>query len=147
MMPQLVKFCNTSATRSKPEKTSVYLMDKPGAQQSMIYAVQLAPPRNAPEAVQLGVVNNLFGGNFGSRINMNLREDKHWSYGVRSSVLAEGAPGTAVGGVFETTGEGTCEGSAAAVVGLAGACPAGAAGPRSTLGEADDAAPMTGEWS
>ena len=72
---------------AQPEKTSVYLMDKPGAQQSMIYAVQLAPPRNAPEAVQLGVVNNIFGGNFGSRINMNLREDKHWSYGVRSSVL------------------------------------------------------------
>ncbi|OFA00019.1 M16 family metallopeptidase [Duganella phyllosphaerae] len=72
---------------AQPEKTSVYLMDKPGAQQSMIYAVQLAPPRNAPEAVQLSVVNNIFGGNFGSRINMNLREDKHWSYGVRSSVL------------------------------------------------------------
>ena len=72
---------------AQPEKTSVYLMDKPGAQQSTIYAVQLAPPRNAPEAVQLGVVNNIFGGNFGSRINMNLREDKHWSYGVRSSVL------------------------------------------------------------
>ena len=72
---------------AQPEKTSVYLMDKPGAQQSMIYAVQLAPARNAPEAVQLGVVNNIFGGNFGSRINMNLREDKHWSYGVRSSVL------------------------------------------------------------
>lgn len=72
---------------AQPQKTSVYLMDKPGAQQSVIYAVQLAPPRNAPEAVQLGVVNNIFGGNFGSRINMNLREDKHWSYGVRSSVL------------------------------------------------------------
>ena len=72
---------------AQPQKTSVYLMDKPGAQQSTIYAVQLAPPRNAPEAVQLGVVNNIFGGNFGSRINMNLREDKHWSYGVRSSVL------------------------------------------------------------
>jgi len=72
---------------AQPEKTSVYLMDKPGAQQSVIYGVQLAPPRNAPEAVQLSVVNNIFGGNFGSRINMNLREDKHWSYGVRSGVL------------------------------------------------------------
>ncbi len=68
------------------DKPVVYLMDKPGAQQSVIYGVQLAPPRNAPDAVQLGVVNNIFGGNFGSRINMNLREDKHWSYGVRSSL-------------------------------------------------------------
>jgi zinc protease len=50
----------------------------------VIYGVQLAPPRNSPDAVQLGVVNNIFGGNFSSRINMNLREDKHWSYGVRS---------------------------------------------------------------
>jgi len=64
------------------EKPVVYLMDKPGALQSVIYAAQLAPPRNAPDAVPLQVVNNIFGGTFSSRINMNLREDKHWSYGV-----------------------------------------------------------------
>jgi zinc protease len=68
----------------QPAKTTVYLMDRPGALQSVIYGVQLAPPRNSPDAVQLGVLNNIFGGTFGSRINMNLREDKHWSYGVRS---------------------------------------------------------------
>ena len=68
----------------QPAKTVVYLMDRPGALQSVIYGVQLAPPRNSPDAVQLGVVNNIFGGTFSSRINMNLREDKHWSYGVRS---------------------------------------------------------------
>ncbi|MDQ2989448.1 MAG: insulinase family protein [Pseudomonadota bacterium] len=70
----------------QPAKTTVYLMDRPGALQSVIYGVQLAPPRNSPDAVQLGVLNNIFGGNFSSRINMNLREDKHWSYGVRSSL-------------------------------------------------------------
>jgi zinc protease len=74
------------AVVTPPERTSVYLMDKPGAQQSVIYAVQLAPPRNAPDALQLQVVNNIFGGSFSSRINMNLREDKHWSYGVRASL-------------------------------------------------------------
>jgi zinc protease len=68
----------------QPAKTVVYLMDRPGALQSVIYGVQLAPPRNSPDAVQLGVLNNIYGGTFGSRINMNLREDKHWSYGVRS---------------------------------------------------------------
>jgi zinc protease len=71
-----------------PEKPLVYLMDKPGALQSVIYAVQLAPPRNSPDALPLQVVNNIFGGTFGSRINMNLREDKHWSYGVRASLPA-----------------------------------------------------------
>ncbi|WLI89598.1 pitrilysin family protein [Massilia sp. R2A-15] len=70
----------------QPAKTVVYLMDRPGALQSVIYGVQLAPPRNSPDAVQLGVVNNIFGGSFSSRINMNLREDKHWSYGVRSQL-------------------------------------------------------------
>ncbi|MBC7455288.1 MAG: insulinase family protein, partial [Massilia sp.] len=71
-----------------PEKSVLYLMDRPGAQQSVIYGVQLAPPRNAPDALQLGVVNTIFGGSFSSRINMNLREDKHWSYGVGARLPA-----------------------------------------------------------
>jgi zinc protease len=72
----------------QPAKTVVYLMDRPGALQSVIHAVQLAPPRNSPDAVQLGVMNNIFGGSFSSRINMNLREDKHWSYGVGARMPA-----------------------------------------------------------
>ena len=71
-----------------PDKRVLYLMDRPGAQQSVIYGVQLAPPRNAPDALQLGVVNTIFGGSFSSRINMNLREDKHWSYGVGARLPA-----------------------------------------------------------
>lgn len=70
----------------QPAKTAVYLMDRPGALQSVIYGVQLASPRNAPDAVQTEVVNDVFGGAFSSRINMNLREDKHWSYGVGSGL-------------------------------------------------------------
>jgi zinc protease len=69
---------------NQPEKTVVYLLDRPGALQSVIVGAQLAPPRNTPEAVPLEVVNDIFGGTFSSRINMNLREDKHWSYGVRT---------------------------------------------------------------
>jgi zinc protease len=67
-----------------PEKSAVYLIDRPGALQSVIVGAQLAPPRNDPDAVALQLVNNIFGGSFSSRINMNLREDKHWSYGVRT---------------------------------------------------------------
>jgi zinc protease len=69
---------------NQPEKTVVYLVDRPGALQSVIVGAQLAPPRNMPEAVPLEVVNDIFGGTFSSRINTNLREDKHWSYGVRT---------------------------------------------------------------
>ena len=76
------------AQAAMPEKSTVYLMDRPGSQQSVIYGVQLAPARNAPESLPLQVVNSIFGGTFGSRINMNLREDKHWSYGVRASLPA-----------------------------------------------------------
>lgn len=68
----------------QPEKDVVYLIDRPGSGQSLIVAAQLAPPYNDPDEVPLDMVNDIFGGNFSSRINMNLREDKHWSYGVRS---------------------------------------------------------------
>jgi zinc protease len=70
----------------QPEKTTVYLIDRPGSGQSVIFGGQLAPPRNDPENIPLTLVNDVFGGTFSSRINMNLREDKHWSYGVRSTL-------------------------------------------------------------
>ncbi|HWX54243.1 MAG TPA: pitrilysin family protein [Verrucomicrobiae bacterium] len=72
---------------SQPEKDVVYLIDRPGSGQSVIFGAQLGPPRNDPDAVALQLVNDIFGGTFSSRINMNLREDKHWSYGVRSLLV------------------------------------------------------------
>jgi zinc protease len=71
----------------QPAKDVVYLIDRPGSGQSVIFGAQLAPPANDPDAIDLQMVNGIFGGKFSARINMNLREDKHWSYGVRS-VLA-----------------------------------------------------------
>jgi predicted Zn-dependent peptidase len=68
--------------------TRVYLLDRPGAQQTSILAGQLLPSSLAPERIELNTANDVLGGTFTSRINMNLREDKHWSYGARSS-LAE----------------------------------------------------------
>jgi zinc protease len=72
----------------EPEKDVVYLIDRPDSKQSIIFGAQLAPPRNDPDAIPLQIVNDVFGGTFGSRINMNLREDKHWSYGVFSAMPA-----------------------------------------------------------
>jgi zinc protease len=68
----------------EPPKDVVYLIDRPGSGQSVIFGAQLAPPQNDPDALALQLVNGIFGGKFSSRINMNLREDKHWSYGVRA---------------------------------------------------------------
>jgi zinc protease len=71
---------------AQPEKNVIYLIDRPGALQSDIVGAQLAPPRNTPDAVALNLLNDVFGGTFSSRLNMNLREDKHWSYGVASGL-------------------------------------------------------------
>jgi zinc protease len=76
------------ATVQQPGKDVVYLIDRPGSGQSIITAAQLAPPRNDPDAIPLELVNDIFGGTFSSRINMNLREDKHYSYGVFSIIPA-----------------------------------------------------------
>jgi zinc protease len=69
---------------AQPEKPVVYLVDRPGSDQSIIFGAQLAPPSNDPDTVGIDLVNDVFGGIFSARINMNLREDKHWSYGVFS---------------------------------------------------------------
>jgi predicted Zn-dependent peptidase len=62
----------------------VFLIDKPGAQQSLILAGLLAPSTTAPNNLEIQTMNSAFGGNFTSRLNMNLREDKHWAYGAFS---------------------------------------------------------------
>ncbi|HKM47330.1 MAG TPA: pitrilysin family protein [Terriglobales bacterium] len=65
-------------------KSTVYLIDKPGALQSVIVAGVVAPPRGNPQEIAIEAMNDSLGGMFGARLNMNLREDKHWSYGVRT---------------------------------------------------------------
>jgi zinc protease len=54
-------------------------------------AGSIAPPADSPDEVAFEAVNNAFGGAFSARLNMNLREDKHWSYGATS--LLYGARG------------------------------------------------------
>ncbi|MEQ1802538.1 MAG: pitrilysin family protein [Gammaproteobacteria bacterium] len=63
---------------------TLYLLDKPGADQSVIFAGQLIPPRSTPDDPAIELMNDVLGGQFTARLNMNLREDKHWSYGARS---------------------------------------------------------------
>ncbi len=71
-----------------PEKSVVYLIDKPGALQSIIFAGNIAPPRANPKEIAIEAANDGLGGMFGSRLNMNLREEKHWSYGATSLLWA-----------------------------------------------------------
>lgn len=74
-----------------PQQAAFYIIDKPEAQQSVILGGSIAPPANTPEEVAFEAVNNTYGGAFSSRLNMNLREEKHWTYGARS--LLYGAKG------------------------------------------------------
>lgn len=69
------------------KKSVVYIMDKPGSQQSIIFAAQVIPRRNSEDEVAIQTFNHILGGVFTSRINMNLRENKHWSYGSFSILL------------------------------------------------------------
>ncbi len=68
----------------------VYLVDRPDSEQSILFAGHVMPPRNNPNELAIDVLNGIFGDNFSARINMNLREDKHWTYGARS-VIADAA--------------------------------------------------------
>lgn len=63
----------------------VYVMDKPGSPQSVVIAGHVAPPRSDENYLEMEALNYVLGGTFTSRINMNLREDKHWSYGAGST--------------------------------------------------------------
>ena len=68
-------------------KPRVFLVNRTGSEQSLVMAIELAPPRKTPDNVALETVNTVLGGSFISRINMNLREDKHWSYGAGSGLI------------------------------------------------------------
>lgn len=72
---------------ARPAQPRLYLVDKPGAPQSVIIAALPAPAREPAGDEVVEVMNNIVGGSFLSRLNMNLREDKHWSYGVRSGLF------------------------------------------------------------
>lgn len=68
-----------------PARTHVVLIDQPGAIQANIYVSQLVPSSNDENSTVFEIANSVLGGEFSSRLNMNLREDKHWSYGSYSS--------------------------------------------------------------
>ena len=67
-------------------KARIVLLDRPQSPQSYIYAGQVLPVRGSDDTLDLRAVNEVLGGNFLSRINMDLRETKGWSYGAQSNI-------------------------------------------------------------
>lgn len=78
----------TAAAPAHPRGRQVYLVHVPGAVQTQILAGCHAITRKHPDWVKLGLANSLYGGAFNSRLVMNIREDKGYSYSPRSSVNA-----------------------------------------------------------
>ena len=78
---------NTKTTRA------IYIVDKPAAPQTFLFAGGIGAPRSTPDYVPLEVMNNALGGLFSSRLNMNLREQHGYTYGAFSVFAYRRGPG------------------------------------------------------
>lgn len=67
-------------------QAKILLVDRPNSPQSLVMAGKVLDAKGSDDLLTLRAANEIFGGDFLSRINMDLRETKGWSYGVRSQV-------------------------------------------------------------
>jgi len=72
---------NVAPVEPHPQST-IYILNRPGSIQSVVLAGHVGPPEANPDEIPQEVMTQVLGGQFTSRVNMNLREDKHWSYGA-----------------------------------------------------------------
>lgn len=68
------------------QKSRVILVNRPGSPQSFIMAGKVIDAKGTDDNLALGTANDILGGNFLGRINMNLREAKGWTYGAYNGV-------------------------------------------------------------
>ncbi len=66
----------------RPAAQKILLVNRPGAPQSSIVGGQLLPVDPKGDVAPLDAANDVLGGDFLSRLNLDLRENKGWSYGV-----------------------------------------------------------------
>jgi len=85
-----------AAAAPAPAARAVYLIDKPGAAQSVIRIGHVGPPRTTPDWYALDVLNTILGGAFTSRLNQNLRETHGYTYGAFSQFAARRLSGAFV---------------------------------------------------
>ncbi|MCL7971367.1 MAG: insulinase family protein, partial [marine benthic group bacterium] len=81
------------AAISTADSPGIVLVDRPGSGQSEIRIGGIGIRRNDEREIAARVTNAILGGLFNSRLNMNLREDKGWTYGARSSLSLRRSPG------------------------------------------------------
>ncbi len=81
--PKGVKTFGSAPARAATSR--IVLIDRPGSPQSVISGGQLTPVDPKGDVVAISSANDVLGGDFLSRINMDLRESKGWSYGVNGN--------------------------------------------------------------
>jgi predicted Zn-dependent peptidase len=84
---------STASLTAVDRATEVFLLDKPGAAQSVILIGAGGVERNNPDYAAIEVMNTLLGGSFSSRLNSNLREEKGYTYGAGSGFSYRPLPG------------------------------------------------------
>ncbi len=94
---------NPSANGRAPVEPSngaatLYLVDRPGAPQSVIRALHTTIPRRHPDYLGLTLMNYAFGGQFSARLNQNLRQEKGYSYGYQSHIQWHRGPSLMLAG-------------------------------------------------
>lgn len=68
------------------EKTAIYIIDRPNSAQSVVSIGQIGIDRMSPDYFPVVLMNSILGGAITSRISMNLREDKGYTYGASSGI-------------------------------------------------------------
>jgi len=81
------------APAAERDRTTIYVVDRPGAAQSVINIGHVGASRSTPDYFTRLVLNQILGGAFVSRVNLNLREDKGYSYGARTTFTYRRGPG------------------------------------------------------
>jgi zinc protease len=78
------KISSAQVSKSVKNKTQIFLVHKEGTVQSEIRIGHVSPERNEKDYYSKMLLNNILGGQFSSRINLNLRENKGYTYGASS---------------------------------------------------------------
>ncbi len=90
LAPRAVKSLDAAIPAPRPR---IVLIDRPRSPQSVIMAGRVLPLTGRQQGLEaLDLANEVLGNNFLSRLNLDLREDKGWSYGVRSAVRSPKGP-------------------------------------------------------
>jgi zinc protease len=74
------------AAATAPQVARIMLLDRPNTPQSLIFGGEIMPVQGTDDLIALNEANEVLGGSFLSRLNSDLRETRHWSYGVAGFV-------------------------------------------------------------